>query len=82
MIWLYILIYLLSAVTAGLIVYTLYIKQYVKEQSHLRFNYWIEAKIIDIIFLATVWFVALPVWVIKCAIKAIVKKINKHYNIE
>lgn len=82
MIWFYILIYFLGAVTAGLIIYTLYIKQYVKEQSNLKFNYWIEGKIIDIIFLATVWFVVLPVWVIKCAIKAIIKKINKHYNIE
>lgn len=82
MIWIYIIIYFFSAVTTGLIIYTLYIKQYIKEQSHLKFNYWIEGKIIDIIFLATVWFVTLSVWVIKCAIKAIIKKINKHYNIE
>lgn len=82
MIWLYILIYFLGAIITWLIVYTLYVKQYMKEQSNLKFNYWVEEYYFDIIFLAAVWYVVLPVWVIKYAIKAITKKINKHYNIE
>jgi hypothetical protein len=82
MIWFYILIYFLGAIITWLIVYTLYVKQYIKEQSNLKFNYWVEEYYFDIIFLAAVWCVVLPVWIIKCAIKAITKKINKHYNIE
>ena len=53
MIWLYILIYFLGAVITWLIVYTLYVKQYIKEQSNLKFNYWVEEYYFDIIFFAS-----------------------------
>jgi hypothetical protein len=82
MIWLYILIYCLGAVTTGLWVYILLIKKYLKENTALKFRVWIEAYDSTIFASALFWFIVLPIGIIFYLIKRIIERINKYYNIE
>ena len=82
MIWLYILIYFLSAIITGLCVYILLIKKYKKENTALKFSVWIEAYEMIIYFSALFWFIVLPIGIIVYLIKRIIERINKHYNVE
>lgn len=82
MFWIYMIIYFLGAIITGLIVYVFHIKEYKRIKTSLKFRYWIEHILEIIFFLSLFWVIALPIWVIVCFIKAIIKKINKHYNID
>ena len=82
MIWLYILIYFLGAVITGLSTYASLIEKYIKENSALKFSVWIEVYYGLIFLSALFWFIVLPIGIILYPIKRIVKRINKHYNVE
>ena len=82
MIWLYILIYFLGAIGTGLWVYTLAVKKYIKENTALKFSVWIETYVFTIFASALFWFIILPIGIIFYTIGRIIKRINKHYNID
>lgn len=82
MCWIYMIIYFLGAIIAGLIIYVFHVKEYKRRKNLLNFSCWIEHRLEMIYTSSLFWVIALPIWVIVCSIKAIVKKINKHYNVE
>lgn len=78
----YLIIYILGSVFTGLFVYILLIKKYLREQSSLKFSTWLEAYDFAIISSSIFWFVILPIMIIVYPVTKIIKKINKHYNVE
>lgn len=86
MIWVYIFIYFLVGIITGLCVYVYYVKKYLKEKSLLTFRYWMKYKYENIFISGFLWCVSVPVLIImypsEKIIKKIVKRINKHYNVE
>lgn len=78
----YLVVYILGAIFTGILVYISLIKEYLKEQSTLKFSTWLEDYDFAIIFSSIFWFVILPIMIIVYPVTKIIKKINKHYNIE
>lgn len=82
MIWLCIFIYFLGAIITGLCVYTFYVKEYNRIKTKLEFKYWIESRYETILILSLSWVILLPIGIIAYFINKIIKRINKHYNID
>jgi hypothetical protein len=82
MTWVYIIIYFLGAILTGFCVYSFYVKEYVKTKTALKFKYWIEDKYEMIFISSFFWFCLLFLFIILYPFKKIIKKINKHYNVE
>lgn len=78
----YLVVYILGAIFTGILVYISLIKKYLKEQSTLKFSTWLEAYDFAIIFSSIFWFVILPIMIIVYPVTKIIKKINKHYNLD
>jgi hypothetical protein len=74
-------IYLIGAVSTGLIIYTLLAKRYSKENSSVKFKYWIDNYFDNILFSSVFWFVIIPYVIITYPIRLIAERIRKHYNI-
>lgn len=86
MIWVYIFIYFLVGIITGLCAYVCYVKEYLREKSLIAFRYWMKDKYEEIFILGLLWCISVPLLIIlypsKKIIKKIVKRINKHYNVE
>lgn len=83
MVWVYIFIYFLGAIITGLYVYTFYVKEYVRIRSSLKFDIWIENYDFHIFTAALLWFILVPMQlIIIFPVRYLIKRINKHYNIE
>lgn len=81
-VFIYSLLYFLGAVATGLCVYILLIKKYLKENTALKFNIWIENYGFSIAISALFWFIILPIGIIAYIISKIIERINKHYNVK
>lgn len=84
MIWLYILIYFLGALFTGIYTYIGIIRKYLKEDSHVKFYHWFDVHDYDfnLMFISIFWFIFIPMTIIISPIGYLIKRINKHYNIE
>lgn len=62
--------------------YIRFVKEYVKEESHVRFRYWIDGKIDEIVVTSLFWFAVIPTNIILFCAKKLIERINKHYGVE
>lgn len=74
--------YFIMAILTAIVIYVQLVKKYVKEKSHIRFRYWINHKIDEIIVVSILWFAAIPIQIICFFAKKIIERINKHYGVE
>ena len=74
--------YIIMAIFTAIVIYIQLVKKYVKEESHVRFKYWIDGKIDEIIVLSIFWFAAIPIHMICFFAKKIIERINKHYGVK
>jgi hypothetical protein len=74
-------VYIIMAILTAIVVYIRFVKKYVKEKSHMRFEYWIDGKIDDIVVSSLFWFVTIPTNIICFLAKKIIERINKHYGV-
>ena len=83
MIWIYLFIYILGALFTGIFTYIVIIKEYIKENSHVKFSHWFDVHDYygKIFFMAILWFIAVPIAIIISPIRYLIERINKHYNI-
>ena len=84
MIWICISIYILGALFTGIFTYIGIIRKYLKENSHVKFSYWLDNKeyLETISLTAIFWFIVVPMAIIMSPIRYLIKRINKHYNVE
>ena len=74
--------YIIIGILTAIVVYIRFVKEYVKEKSNVRFNYWINNKIDDIVVSSLFWFAIIPTNIICFFAKKIIERINKHYGVE
>ena len=48
----------------------------------MRFKYWIDDKIDELIVVSILWFAAIPIHIICFFAKKIIELINKHYGVK
>lgn len=84
MFWTCLSIYILGALFTGIFTYIGIIKKYIKENSHIRFYYWLDVTgcYEKILLITILWFFVIPITIIISPIRYLIKRINKHYNIE
>lgn len=84
MIWICLSIYILGALFTGIYTYICIIKKYIKENSHVKFSHWFDVNHYDFTmsFIVIFWFIFIPMVIIIFPIRYLIKRINKHYNIE
>ena len=70
------------AIFTAIVIYVQLVKKYVKEESHVRFKYWIEGKSDEIVLTSILWFAAIPIYTICFLAKKIIERINKHYGVK
>ena len=75
-------IYFVGAGITFLLVYTFFVKKYIKEKSALKFSFWVDQHTMTILFLTFFWVVVLPVMVALSPILIAINLINKHYGIK
>lgn len=80
--WMLLMWYFIGAGITFLLVYTIFVKKYIKEKSALNFSFWLNQHIMTILLLTIWWVVVLPVMVALSPILIAIKLINKYYNIE
>lgn len=74
--------YIIMAILTAIVIYVQLVKKYVKEESNVRFKYWIENKSDEILAVSILWFAAIPIYIICFFAKKIIERINKHYGVE
>lgn len=74
--------YIIIGILTAIVVYIRYVKKYVKEESHMRFEYWIDGKIDDIVESSLFWFAIIPTKIICFFAKKLIDRINKHYGVK
>lgn len=74
--------YIIIGILTAIVVYIRFVKKYVKEKSHMRFEYWIDGKIDDIVVSSLFWFAVIPTNIICFFAKKIIERINKHYGVK
>lgn len=75
------LIYILGAVLTYIFIYGFYVRKYKKENTAIKFKYWIDDKFIEIIVASIVWFITIPLYLLYLPIKIISKLIEKYYKV-
>lgn len=85
MIWIYLAIYILGALFTGIFIYICIIKIYLEENSCIKFYDWLNVNGYDVkLFIISIfWVIVIPISIIIfLPIYYLIKRINKHYNIE
>ena len=77
-----IIVSIIMAILTSIVIYIRFVKKYVKEESHMRFEYWIDGKIDDIVVSSLFWFAIIPKNIICFFAKKIIERINKHYGVK
>lgn len=84
MFWICLSIYILGALFTGIFTYTVIIRIYIQEKSRVKFSYWLDCTdyVEKLIIISVFWFIIIPIAIIISPIRYLIKRINKHYNIE
>lgn len=75
-------VYIIMAILTAIVIYIQLVKKYIKEESHVRFKFWIDGKIDEIVVVSILWFAAIPIQIICFFAKKIIERINKHYGVK
>lgn len=74
--------YIIMAILTAIVVYIRCVKEYIREESHVSFKFWIDGKIDEIVVVSILWFAAIPIQIICFFAKKIIERINKHYGVK